>query len=44
MEFRWIIFLVLWTLLTGPIMARPTSATSPATAKATKPSHPAQER
>jgi len=36
MEFRWIVFLVLWTLLTGPIMARPSLVTSHASAKATK--------
>lgn len=36
MEFRWIVFLVLWTLLTGPIMARPSLLTSHAAAKATK--------
>ncbi len=26
MEFRWLAFLVLWTVFSGPIFARPSSA------------------
>ena len=34
MDFRWLIFLTLWTLLSGPVLARPIIAQeSTATAK-----------
>jgi hypothetical protein len=32
MEFRWLIFLTLWTLLSGPVLARPVLAHSPVSA------------
>ena len=32
MEFRWLVFLTLWTLLSGPVLARPIVAQA-------KPSH-----
>jgi hypothetical protein len=29
MEFRWLIFLTLWTALSGPVLARPALKTRP---------------
>jgi hypothetical protein len=40
MEFRWIIFLVLWTVIAGPIFARP----SPQGAFAQRPVAPESTR
>jgi hypothetical protein len=36
MEFRWLIFLTLWTMLSGPILARPVAAQEHSTQKAAK--------
>ena len=34
MEFRWIVFLTLWTILSGPMLVRPTSTQARAPQKA----------
>ena len=47
MEFRWIIFLTLWTTLSGPMLVRPNAESSrPASEKRAKveTKHPSQPR
>jgi hypothetical protein len=29
MEFRWVVFITLWTMLSGPVLAPPGNASSP---------------
>jgi hypothetical protein len=40
MEFRWIIFLVLWTILTGPVLAQPIAQTPHSATSNTAPALP----
>jgi len=40
MEFRWLIFLTLWTLLAGPVLSRPTLARPGAQVMSAAPASP----